>query len=375
MSLLYPTYAEVNLEHIEHNIRLIKGHINNKKLLIAVKANGYGHGAVAISKMAEKKGLVDMFGVATTPEAIELRKHGIRLPILKFSHPFPCEIDSLIDNNITITVVDETIISILQEKAKKKKREVKVHLKIDTGMGRIGCFPEEASKLCCFIEDNCPNLRLEGVFTHLPASSDSKQRGITQQQIVKFKQCIDEIEKNIGRNIDLVHCANSGGIVMHPNSWFNMVRSGILIYGYQPDSQSVEVLKLRRALSLYSSVSFVKKVGKGTPIGYGGTWIAPKDTFIATFPAGYADGISKLLSNKGHVLIKGKKCPIVGQVCMDQTMVDLGENTTVKMGDKVTIIGKDNDVEITADDIARLIGTISYDVTCSIGERVTRLYQ
>jgi alanine racemase len=371
--MLYQTQVKIHLENIQYNIEGIRNKIGDKrKILVAVKANAYGHGAVEVSRLAEEIG-VDFLGVATVPEGIELRNARIRLPILKFSPTFPEEMASAIENRLTLTVCDRPNINRLQETCQEIKKKVTVHLKIDTGMGRIGVTPEEAPELALHISRSCPNLQLEGLFTHLPVS-DSSDTTYTKAQISNFKHVVEGIQVSIGQKISLMHCANSGGVLGHPDSALDMVRPGIMVYGYYPDKSTPRTIPLRPGLSFYSRVSFIKKVLKGTSIGYGRTWIAPQDTWIGTIPVGYADGFNRLFSNRGRVLIGGVSYPIVGRVCMDQSMVDLGTETKVKVGDEVVLVGKSGDAEITCDEWAEKLNTITYEITSQINSRVPRLF-
>jgi len=372
-SLLYQTHARIHLQNIRSNIEGIRCAIGEqRKILIAVKANAYGHGAVEVARMAEAIG-VDWLGIATVPEGIELRNAGISLPILKFSPAFPEEMQAAVDNDITLSVCERENSEKLNEIATELGRKINVHLKIDTGMGRIGVTPQDASQLSQYIEAECPNLHLQGVFTHLPVS-DSADTTYTQEQITLFAATVDNIQKRIGRKIELVHCANSGGVLAHPASWFDMVRPGIMIYGFYPSSETLQSIDLKPGLSFITRVSFIKKVSAGTTIGYGRTWSAPEDTWIATIPVGYADGFNRLFSNRGRVLIKGRSYPIVGRVCMDQSMVNLGPRTEICVGDEVILIGRSGNLEISAYEWAEKLNTITYEVICQINHRVQRLF-
>ncbi len=371
--MLYQTHAKIHLGNIRHNIEGVREAIGSKRrILIAVKANAYGHGAVEVSRMAESIG-VDWLGVATVPEAIQLREAEIRLPILKFSPAFPEEMESAIRYGVTLTVCEQENIRQLQRACLKLAQTISVHLKIDSGMGRIGVPATQAAALATYISTECPNLTLEGVFTHLPVS-DSINNDYTNVQIDRFKALVSEIESAIGSKIPLVHCANSGGVLDYPQSWLNMVRPGIMIYGFYPGEPSSHSIDLKPGLSFQTRVSFLKKVSKGTSIGYGRTWLAPEDTWIATIPAGYADGFNRLFSNRGRVLINGSSYPIVGRVCMDQSMVNLGPDTEVQVGDEVILIGRSGDQEISAYEWTEKLNTITYEVTCQINQRVPRIF-
>ncbi len=371
--MLYQTHVRVHLDNIRFNIEGIRKAVgSDRKILIAVKANAYGHGAVEVSRMAEQIG-VNWLGVATVPEGIELRAAGIHIPILKFSPAFPEEMQAAVENDITLAVCERENIQALQQTAKTLNKIAIVHLKTDTGMGRIGVTPAEAPHMAAFIEQACPNLHLQGLFTHLPIS-DAGDNSFTHKQIKSFKKTIDSVEKAICRKLEITHCSNSGGVLAYPEGWLDMVRPGIMVYGFYPDKLTPHSIELKPGLSFLTRVSFIKQVSKGTSIGYGRTWIAPQDTTIATIPVGYADGFNRLWSNQGRVLIKGVSYPIVGRVCMDQSMVDLGPQTDVQVGDEVVLIGKSGSEEITCDDWAEKLGTITYEVTCQINSRVERYF-
>ena len=371
--MLYQTIARIHLQNIKFNIEGIRKTIGTeRKILIAVKANGYGHGAIEVARMAEKIG-VDWLGVATVPEGIELREAGIRLPILKFSPTFPEEMESAVINKLTLTVCEKQNLIKLENACTSLGMNVDVHLKVDTGMGRIGVSVEEAEDLAYFIESECPHLHLDGIFTHLPVSDDGDPI-YTRDQILRFSEIVSRINNRIGRKVSLAHASNSGAILGHPSAWMDMVRPGIMIYGFYPGEDTPQSISLKPGLSFITRVSFLKKVNAGTSIGYGRTWITPKDTWIATIPVGYADGFNRLFSNMGRVLIKGRSYPIVGRVCMDQSMVNLGPATDIQVGDEVVLIGKSGQEEITCDEWALKLGTITYEVTCQINSRVERVF-
>ena len=371
--MLYQTHARIHLDNIRFNIEGIRQAVGaERKILIAVKANAYGHGAVEVSRLAESIG-VDWLGVATVPEGLQLRQAGIHLPILKFSPAFPEEMEPAVRSGITLAVCERSNVDALQQICYAANLQADVHLKIETGMGRIGVSVVEAPALAAHMERNCPNLRLEGIFTHLPVSDESDPT-YTCTQIERFQAVVDDIHATISRRVSLVHCANSGAVLGHAPGWLDLVRPGIMIYGFYPDPGTPRTIPLKPALSFITRVSFLKKVTAGTSIGYGRTWIAPQDTWIATIPAGYADGLNRLFSNRGRVLIHGRSYPIVGRVCMDQSMVDLGTETDVCVGDEVVLIGKSGEEEITCDEWAQVLHTITYEVTCQINARVERVF-
>ena len=372
LSLLYATHARVHLGNIRDNLRAIRAAVGpERKVLIAVKANGYGHGIIAVSRMAEATGTADGLGIATVPEGLELRGGGVALPILKLGVTFPWEMKAALEAGLTLAVCSREEAVAVAEAAREANRPASVHLKVDTGMGRVGVSPEEAPSLALFLSA-LPGVALEGVFTHLPVS-DAADPAYTREQVACFGAVAEDVQEAAGRRL-LVHCANSGAILGHEPAWLDMVRPGIMIYGFRPDPETPATIPLKPGMSLLTRVSFVKKVAAGTSIGYGRTWIAPADTVIATIAAGYADGFNRLFSNRGRVLVGGRSYPVVGRVCMDQTMVDLGPETDVKVGDEVVLMGRSGDQEISGEEWAEKLGTITYEVTCQVNPRVVRVY-
>jgi alanine racemase len=295
------------------------------------------------------------------------------LPLLKFSQAFPEEMQAAIEHELTLTVYDKQNIAALQIVSCDMGICANVHLKVDTGMGRIGVSPEDAAEIANFIEQDCPNLHLQGVFTHFPVS-DLPDNSYTEDQISCFRSVVSGINEKIGRRVEIVHAANSGAILDFPDAWFDMVRPGIMVYGYYPDKLTDHSIALKPGLSFHTRVSSIKKVEAGTSISYGRTWQAQTDTNIATIPVGYADGFNRLFSNCGRVLINVKSYPVVGRVCMDQSMIDLGTETRVKVGDEAILIGQSGNMEITCDEWAEKLNTITYEVTCQINSRVSRVY-
>ena len=364
----------MSLAAIRHNLAGIRARVGRERaILMAVKADAYGHGAVVVSRMLERTGTADWLGVATVPEGIALRAAGIGLPILKLSPVFPDEVREAVAADLRVTVGGPADINPLVAAARAAGRPVAVHLKVDTGMGRIGVLPADAAELARAVEDAAP-LRLEGVFTHLSASDCPAFDEVTAAQLRAFSGCVREIEQAIGRRIELVHAANSGGILAHEASWLSMVRPGIMAYGYRPDPTTPQTMTLTPALTWTSRVSFVKRVPEGTPIGYGMTWHAPRDTWIGTVPIGYGDGFSRALGGRGQLIVGARAYPVIGRVCMDQSMIDLGPRTSVRVGDDVTVIGEDGECRYGADDMAAALGTIPYEITCRIDARVPRGY-
>lgn len=369
-----PTRAFVDLGAIRDNLQGVRDAVGPGVLVLAaVKANAYGHGAVAVARMIEASGVADWLGVATVPEGIQLRRAGITLPILKLSPAFDDELRDAVDHRLTLTVASPHAVRALEQVCRESGSLATVHLKVDTGMGRVGVDVERAPELAAAVEASA-HLDLQGIFTHLPISDAESGRAFTRDQLARFDAVVAAIQDRIGRRVELVHASNSGGILGHPGARYDMVRPGIMSYGYYPDATTPRTIALRPAMTVATRLSFVKQVAAGTPIGYGGTWTAPEDTVIGTFPAGYADGFNRLFSNRGTVLIDGAALPVVGRVCMDQSMVDLGPGSSHQPGDEVVLLGRSGEQTWDADDWARTLGTISYEVTCQIAPRVDRIH-
>jgi hypothetical protein len=372
-----PTKAIIHLDNLQHNIREVKKRLNNDvRICLAVKADAYGHGAVHSSVAAIRSGVTHL-AVASVQEGIELRNAGIIAPIISLSIPNLDEAKDIILNNIQPIVVDEEYIEHLNNVGSLLNKKAKVHLKVDTGMGRIGCRVEEATRLAKKINEKT-NLQLEGVATHFAVSDSisSSDEDFTQKQILLFKKAIENI-KNEGIKIPLVHASNSGATLFQKEQ-FDMVRIGLLAYGYSPFDEEDEgnEIDLKPVMELLTEVVFIKQVKKGDSVSYGRTWVSPKDTYIATLPIGYADGLSRSLSSKLKVRIGDEFYPIVGRICMDQCMVDIGSEPKVKRWDEVCIFGYSNE-EVknnSAKDVARLAGTICYEITSNINKRVPRIY-
>lgn len=372
-AVLYATQAPVDLAALRRNLLAVRSLAGERQVLLAVKGNAYGHGAVDVALMVQRSGCADRLAVATVPEASELREAGVTLPILKLSHCFAEELPQAVRMELSLTVVDETTIRQAQAAAEAAGVTTPVHLKVDTGMRRIGAEPEEAAELVRLVDDS-PNLHLEGIFTHPPVSDMADCHDWTVAELQGFRELVAGIEAERGP-IELVHGAPSGVILGHDLTGMTLVRAGVMAYGYYPDASTPHTVPLEPVMSLVSRVSFIKRVDAGETVGYGRTWAPSRPSWIATVPVGYADGFSRANSNAGTMLIGGKAYPVAGRVCMDQTMVDLGpDDPTVQVGDEVVLMGAQGDERITADDLARIMGTISYEVTCLITPRVPRVY-
>ena len=378
------TRAVIKLNNFRNNINEIKRAVKpGVKICAAVKANSYGHGAVECAKVAVEEGC-EFLSVATADEGIELRENGIKARILIFSLVAPEEIEKLIKYSITPFVSDLDYIARIDAKcAELGTKDFPVHMAVDTGMGRIGFFPEEAGKAARAIADSkC--LRLEGMCTHFCVSDSTKKadRKYTQAQFSKFLKAIDNVKAE-GIDPGIRHCANSAAIVDLPETHLDMVRPGIILYGYYADQISRRYLEdkgtpfdFKPVMSFESRISLIRKFQKGMSTGYGHTWTAKKETTIAVIPAGYADGWLRRFSNsKILVSVNGKPYPVRGRICMDQCMIDLGPETDVKLWDNVVIFGdKADGAFMDAEDLANVAGTISYEVTSTINKRVPRIY-
>lgn len=366
------TRTLIDLRALRANLHAIRTVVGGRLVMLPVKADAYGHGAVAVATTVQRHGSADWLAVATVDEAAELRQAGITLPILKLSACFPEELAEAIEADLTLSIVDAETVAQAEAAAALAGREVAVHLKLDTGMGRIGSRPEQAVELALLV-DEAPHLRLEGIFTHLPVSDMADEADYTRAELDLFRGAVNAVVAARGE-VPLVHATPSGGSLWHDLTGFTMVRPGIISYGYFPDPSTPRTVELEPVMSWVSRISFLKQVRAGETVGYGRTWTALQDTWVATVPIGYADGYSRRNSNAGHMLVGGRRVPVIGRVCMDQTMVDLGpEAPTVHVGDEVVVMGRQGDEQITADDLATLMGTISYEVTCLVGPRVPRI--
>lgn len=367
------TKAIIHLENLQHNIQEIKKRLDARtKICLPVKADAYGHGAINTAIAAIRAG-VSYLAVASIQEAVELREAGIVAPIISLSLPILEEIPTIIDYGIEPLVIDEQFIHALGSAASGQKKQVSVHLKIDTGMGRIGCVPSEAVKLAMQIE-RTHYLHLQGIATHFAVSDSSKKEDIafTKQQLEVFNETIIKIKAS-GIAVPLIHAANSGALQSLPEAQYNMVRPGLLAYGYNPHPQAKTGLQVRPVMELVTQAVLIKQIRAGMSVSYGREWIAKEDTYIATLPIGYADGLRRSLSPGLKVRIGNEFFPIVGKICMDQCMIDIGPSPWVQRWDEVCIFGP-HQGDNTAETLAALSHTIPYEITCSINKRVPRLF-
>lgn len=344
------------------------------KMAAVIKTNGYGHGAVEIARKLEPLDYLWGYCTATFGEAMELREAGIRKPVLILGYTFPDCYEKEAELGIRPAVFREDQLEELGEAGRKTGIPVKIHIAVDTGMSRIGITPDE--KGLAFVKKalDTDGVEVEGMFTHF-AKADMTDEAPTKKQAELFKNFTDAVEKKLGYRIPIRHCDNSAGLIRFPENDMDMVRAGITIYGLWPsDEVPQNIVPLRPALSMYSHVVFVKTLPKGRAVSYGGTFVAPKDMQVATIPVGYGDGYPRSLSNKGYVLIRGKRAPILGRVCMDQMMVDVSDIPGAAEGDLVTLVGTDGEETITCEMIGDLSGRFNYEFVCDISRRVPRVY-
>jgi len=367
-----PTWAEIDLGAIAHNFKEVRRLVGNRvKIMAIVKANAYGHGMVEVSRLLAKAGAA-YIGVATVDEALALRKNNIKTPILIMGSILPREAEAAIKNNITLTVADKGFLRMVEAKARRLKAKAKVHIEVDTGMGRMGIWHEDDVLSLAQKADTSDYIDLEGIYTHF--SSAARDKVYTYYQMESFERILRQLwEKGI--RIPYRHTASSIAMLNFKRSHFNLVRPGLVIYGMSPKKVSGRFMNLKPAMVLKTKIVFLKKVPEGRSISYGRTYVTQSQTKIATVPIGYADGYGRILSNKAEVLVRGERAPVVGKVTMDQTMINVGHIKGVKEGDEVVLIGKQGRHEITVERLAKLSGTIPYEIVCSISDRVPRKYK
>ncbi|MDD2573505.1 MAG: alanine racemase [Firmicutes bacterium] len=373
ISGIRPVWLEVNLDNLAHNIRQIKENVRPPASLMGiVKADGYGHGALEVSRVLIEEG-VQRLGVAVLDEAIELRQAEIDFPILVLGYT-PAELfDKVLEYNITPTLYNYEDALKLSELASKKGDRAKVHLKLDTGMGRIGMLPGEDSIDTVSNIYKLQGIIIEGIFTHFSVA-DERDKTYTREQYKKFIGFTDALKAK-GIDIPLRHAGNSAASIDLPDMHLDMVRPGIILYGLYPsDEVDKGKLSLKPLASLKAAISHVKTVPTGTSVGYGRKYISTSESVIATLPLGYADGYTRLLSGKADVLVHGARVPLAGNICMDQCMIDVTGIDGVKVGDEAVLMGQQGEQSITAEELGGLLGTINYEIVCMIGKRVPRVY-
>jgi alanine racemase len=364
--------ANINLDAIYHNIEKTKNMLTaGTKLMAIIKADGYGHGAVPIAKTLYP--LTDAYGIAIIEEAIELRKNGIDKPILVLGYTAKEQYKQLVEYDITQTIFQYSAAKDLAKEARRENKCAKIHIKVDTGMSRIGFYDsidsiEEVKKIA-----QLEGIKIEGIFSHF-ACADASDKTSAKKQLDRFLKFISQLEE-AGIYIPVKHIANSAGIIDLPEAYLDMVRSGISTYGMYPSDEVIKGrIPLEPAMEIKTHVSYVKEVEVGIGVSYGSTYVTDKKTMIATIPVGYGDGYPRQLSSKGRVLIHGKSAPILGRICMDQFMVDVSGIEEVKQGDVVTLVGEDNEERITVEELAALAYSFNYEFVCNVGKRIPRIY-
>ena len=373
-------YAKINLDAIRENfINITKAIKSDTKVLAVLKTDGYGHGAIPIARELESQEQLFGYALATADEAFILRNSGIKKPLLILGYTFMNAYEELILKDVSMTVFRYDTLEELAEECRRLsttqyRYRAKIHIKVDTGMSRIGISPDDEGLEFVKKALSYEELVVEGVFTHL-AKADETDREPTLRQLKKYADFTDRIEKELGYKIPIKHVSNSAGIIEYPEANYDVVRAGIILYGLWPSEfVSRSKVPLRSALSLYSQIVYIKEVESGTPISYGGTYVSDRPTKVATVTVGYGDGYPRMLSNKADVLVNGIRCPILGRICMDQLMVDITGVPNVKEGDFVTLIGKSGSEEITMEELGDLSGRFNYELACELGKRIPRVY-
>lgn len=366
------TVVEVDLDAIAHNVQeFLRWLTPGVRLMAAVKGDAYGHGAIPVAQAALAAGATDL-AVAFLDEALELREAGVQAPILILGHTPLRGLQPALELDVALTVSDGETMAAIADAARRSGRTARVHIKVDTGMGRLGLWPDEAVTLIRQWHGQ-PEILIEGLFTHF-ATADEADKGYTQDQHHRLNEVVKRL-KGEGIQIPLVHCANSAAAIDLPELAHALVRVGISMYGYYPSPDvNREAVKLQPALTLKTRITRLARPEAGMGISYGKTQVVDGTQWIATLPIGYADGYSRLLSNKGIALVRGRRVPVIGRVCMDQTMLDVTEAMPVQVGDEVVLYGRQQQEAVTVDEVAELLGTISYEITCMLDRRIPRIY-
>lgn len=368
--IIRPTRVEVHLSRLRHNFHLIKERVNGAKMMPILKANAYGHGLVRVAQLMQELG-ADYIGVAVLEEGILLRHSGITIPILVMGGVLGNQVPHFIEYDLTITASSIDKLKNINQAAASLGKTAKVHLKIDTGMERIGVHYYHAER---FLRETaqCPHVNVEGIFTHF-ANADAADQTHVRLQLQRFQEVLGLYDTLNMTQPPLVHAANSGAILRLPESWFTLVRPGILLYGVYPSNEVPHTLAVQPALAWKSRVVYFKVITPGHPVGYGSRWQSEKNTRAVTVPVGYGDGYFRGMSGKAHVLIRNRLYPVVGTISMDQIVVNIGEDSAYN-GDEVILVGESKDTFISAEDLAEWAGTIPYEILTNINTRVPRIY-
>ena len=378
----FSTWAEVDLKAVRHNFFTLKKLFRkHTEILCVVKGDAYGHGMVAVAELLDQLG-AHSFGVSDIEEGIILRKNGITKPILLFESTLPSQAGAIFDYNLTPTICTMELALSLNGYAKSLGRRIDVHIDVDTGMGRLGVWHQEAFDFIRQV-NRLPHVSIKGIYTHFPVADTD--RAFTKKQMRHLYELVSRLDK-IGVIVPFIHAANSMGLCSYPSSLngarpgdqtriLNLVRPGLMLYGLSPSPRLKNKISLKPALSIKSKVVFLKKVSAGRGISYGHTFVAQRNMLVATLAIGYKDGYLRCLSNKAFVLIDGKRCPVVGRVTMDQIMVDVSKVKSIKVGTTAVILGEQKGNHICADDLAEQADTISYEIVCSLGNHLPRVYK
>ena len=367
--------ARIDLDAIEYNLEMMRRRVpSDTKMIGVIKMDGYGHGAAQIARsVMEEKDYVWGYAAATPDEAALLRKKGIQKPILVLGCAFPEQRDEMIRKDIRMTCYTWEMAQDISERAQRLEKNAVIHIKLDTGMSRLGFLISEESADTIARITELPGIEAEGIFTHF-SKADETDKTFTKNQIEKYLWMKTQLESR-GIRFPFWHCSNSAGIIDMPEAAMDLVRAGISMYGMYPSGEvKKELVPLKPAMELISHAAHVKWVEPGTYVSYGGTYVTDRRTRIVTVPVGYGDGYPRSLSNKGYVLIHGKKAPILGRVCMDQLMVDATDIEDVQFGDRITLAGEEDGVRVSIDELADLSGRFNYEFVCNIGKRVPREY-
>lgn len=369
---LRPVWVEVNLDNLSHNMKEIRRISKSKEIIAVVKADAYGHGALDIVSTLLENGATRL-AVAVANEAVELRRGGVTCPIMILGFTPDRLIESLLKYDIEQTVYNYDLAEKISSMAVKNNKVAKIHIALDTGMGRIGFKPDLHGIEQVYKISKLPNIILESVFSHF-SSADEEDKGYTNMQFEKFKWFCNKLKEE-GINVNIRHVANSAAIIDLPETHLEAVRPGIIMFGYYPSEEiNKEKIKLKPVMSLKTNIVHIKEMGAGEYISYGRAFRTERESVIATLPVGYADGYTRFLFGKAKVIINGEYAPVIGKICMDQCMIDITDVPNVKIGDEVILMGEGERLSINAEEIAEKIGTINYEVICMISKRVPRVY-
>ena len=371
------TRAEIDLTAFRHNLQNLRKYLDPQTRIMAiVKADAYGHGAVSCARIAVESGAANYLGAGVIEEGIELRENGLNAPILILGSIFPDEAEDLVRHNLATILCTQPLAQALSKEAEKQDKTVSVHIKVDTGMNRLGISPENLPALLDQVR-NLKNLKIEAVSTHF-SSADDEDLSVTQAQLEEFQTALTILQKE-GVHTPIVHCANTSALFKFPESHFNMVRPGLILYGVLPSPSLRPIIDqgenpFQPVMQWKSQIILLKPIAKNQPVSYSGSFTTQRDSLIATLPIGYADGLHRMLSNKMDVLIRGRRAPQVGNICMDMILIDVTDIPDVQAGDEVVIFGRQGDEMISVEELAVKGKTIPYEILCSVSKRVPRIY-